>query len=107
MPISDGTFGFFLVTAVVFGFAIKAFRRLWSRKRFWFFLGLLFLFYLPLQWRVSHFAGGRIGLNSLIATLELFLVLVLVEKLVQHKAARSEEHNRQISHSGDKPHVKP
>lgn len=90
MPISDGMAAFFITTSLVFGYTIKYFRKLWSRTRFWVMLGVIFLGYLPLQWRLLQFTGMRIGLGTATAFVELLCLLFILEKLVPPERHRHE-----------------
>ena len=49
MPISIRQFALVFMTAGVFGYAIREWRRAWHNTRFWIVLSLLFVAYVPLQ----------------------------------------------------------
>lgn len=95
MPISDRAAGFFITTAVVFGYTVQCFRKLWSGVRFWLVLSVIMAIYLPLQWRLVQATGFTIGRVSVITFVELLCILFVVEKLVP-RAERPDASAKQL-----------
>jgi hypothetical protein len=94
MPISDRRFAFFFITAILFGYAIKAWRRSWHRFRFWVVLSLLFAIYAPLHLLLIRSVSLGLMTFGAIAAFELFTLLVVLEKFLprQHIGSSSRNH---------------
>jgi len=84
-PISTRQFAFVYIAALVFGYAIREWRKAWQSARFWTVLAILFVIYLPGQWLLIQYTHVNIIMFVLINLVELFALLFALEKLLPHE----------------------
>jgi hypothetical protein len=82
MPVSSKQFAVVFITAGIFGYAIREWRRAWQSLHFWIVLSILFGIYVPLQWLLIRHINVNIFTFVIIGVAELFTLLFVLEKLV-------------------------
>jgi hypothetical protein len=82
MPLSSKQFAVVFITAGIFGYAIREWRRAWRRLHFWIVLAILFGIYVPLQWLLIGHINVNIFTFVIVGAAELFALLFVLEKLM-------------------------